>query len=1263
MGEVGAARDGRSWFVVESKSFDILVEDVGGKLKGCIWERSKGISSWIQLGEVSLRCLLDGVEAYCREIDNRSWVLGWEEGGRKYSVERHSNEAGRFILCFVRDLKTKKNQHYLSRREGAFWWMEYSGREVERPWCSPFWRLKGNQSSRASIKGEGEFEGSLEGEGGGDKVYADAVKLKPGRIGDSVWLELGKREVQGRLGGHGLGLGGFKSGPTGLGLGEAQGHEKEPQVVLGREDDVLRLIALNALKGCLVGCEEEYVLGLGPEVVGVAGEGYSTRPESSVPNSRASEESSIGKAREERGDEDPLEGISRATLSLEALEVVKRATFTKEALFAEASRGVKGGSLGGLASVDGGEEQNPLNIILANGRTWEMAFEGEKSLAEEGVGVRMRRCFRIWRGKAFDGMTACLVRRLKFKMCPWVSAQSWSGKNFRFPSERSREGRISASMRRFSEVIDELALRDLPLQEGPLLGMEDGGRVRRGQIPFRFENMWMKEKRFKEMLKAWWQDLEQGCVWESGVNKRLALDRVSFWDDQERLRALSGLELEARRRIRRISRSGTYGGNFLRQKSRETWLKEGDKNIGFFHKMANSNRRRNCFGEGLDCCFQKAVAGEDDFGGSGRRVCLEDTGDLKGASGPVGESLVELQKDQRVTGLAVKDRAMTVPLEWFKSTSAWISAPMKLFRLKRQGIPLIPSLCVSRGAGLLFFIYFLSEKSDERVPKSQLWIGEEMVEADVGIRPLNMVLAGGSVAVASSEEERALVVVGFLEWAALDSRGMAGGGCYGPAVRRFREDFWEELGTIRGLWQDPCGAIQSLLPRIVSDHCPILLDYGRASKGSSPFRFENMWLKEEGFKDLLRNWWMGFQFRGSFSFTLSEKLKALKACLKIWNREVFGNVTARKESALKQMMSWDSIERDKKERDIKDGVVQAFHSLLSETDEWRPRCNGLQVGVLEGEATALLEAPFSEEEVFGALSDLNGDKAPGPDGFTMGDPLSPYLFMIVMEALSCLLKRAKEGRFLPGWQLSGRGGVLLELASYVVRSHVRVEGELDKSEIIAVGRVKNVEELALEFGCKVSQLPSSYLGLPFGARFKKNDLDPEHSIQHAYLLYVLVLDAKEYKRKGGLSVRNLALLNKALLCKWSWRFAVEKETLWRQVICAKYGEEEGGWRSRVVRGQFWGGLAFGRTSGEEMILCVLLFPSLFAISLDKEAWVAYVWSHSGGGVWAPRFSKRLNDWEVFDVEHLLLRLHGKRVYSDVKDQVIWTKAKDGRFSV
>ena len=47
-------RGGRVWFAVESKSFEILIDEVGGKLRGCIWERSKGITSWIRFGDVSL---------------------------------------------------------------------------------------------------------------------------------------------------------------------------------------------------------------------------------------------------------------------------------------------------------------------------------------------------------------------------------------------------------------------------------------------------------------------------------------------------------------------------------------------------------------------------------------------------------------------------------------------------------------------------------------------------------------------------------------------------------------------------------------------------------------------------------------------------------------------------------------------------------------------------------------------------------------------------------------------------------------------------------------------------------------------------------------------------------------------------------------------------------------------------------------------------------------------------------------------------------
>ena len=43
---------------------------------------------------------------------------------------------------------------------------------------------------------------------------------------------------------------------------------------------------------------------------------------------------------------------------------------------------------------------------------------------------------------------------------------------------------------------------------------------------------------------------------------------------------------------------------------------------------------------------------------------------------------------------------------------------------------------------------------------------------------------------------------------------------------------------------------------------------------------------------------------------------------------------------------------------------------------------------------------------------------------------------------------------------------------------------LDKSEVLPMGRVENVEILALKLGCKVGSLPSTYLGLPLGALHK-----------------------------------------------------------------------------------------------------------------------------------------------------------------------------------
>lgn len=74
-----------------------------------------------------------------------------------------------------------------------------------------------------------------------------------------------------------------------------------------------------------------------------------------------------------------------------------------------------------------------------------------------------------------------------------------------------------------------------------------------------------------------------------------------------------------------------------------------------------------------------------------------------------------------------------------------------------------------------------------------------------------------------------------------------------------------------------------LLPRPTLDHFPILLDYGGLRRGKSPFRYEKMWLKGEGFYDWVRKWCQSYVFMDSYNFVLVSKSKALKEDLKKWN--------------------------------------------------------------------------------------------------------------------------------------------------------------------------------------------------------------------------------------------------------------------------------------------------------------------------------------------------------------------------------------------
>ncbi|RVX10320.1 putative ribonuclease H protein [Vitis vinifera] len=344
-------------------------------------------------------------------------------------------------------------------------------------------------------------------------------------------------------------------------------------------------------------------------------------------------------------------------------------------------------------------------------------------------------------------------------------------------------------------------------------------------------------------------------------------------------------------------------------------------------------------------------------------------------------------------------------------------------------------------------------------------------------------------------------------------------------------------------------------------------------------------------------------------------------------------------------------------------------------------------------------------------------------GLRQGDLLSPYLFVMGMEVLSVLITRAVEGGFISRCSIwRGRGqnvniSHLLFADDTVVFCEAKKEYlthlswilfwfeaasglkiNLDKSEVIPVGEVEEVNEMAVELGCRVGQLPVIYLGLPLGAPNKATSVWDGVEEKHALVSNVFVphakISGKEVrkvakrlfvgrgqsekkkahlvnwevvcvdKEKGGLGLRKLARLNKALLGKWIWRFACAKEELWKKVLEAKYGQEDFGWRIRKANGVFgvgvwkeilkesdwcWENMAFKVGKGNKIrfwtdpwcgsYVLSQSFPNLFAMIAHRNATVEEMWDQNFGQ----------SGWNL-------------RVTLE-EDSVFWKEKRDGLFRV
>ncbi|XP_015163321.1 uncharacterized protein [Solanum tuberosum] len=121
-----------------------------------------------------------------------------------------------------------------------------------------------------------------------------------------------------------------------------------------------------------------------------------------------------------------------------------------------------------------------------------------------------------------------------------------------------------------------------------------------------------------------------------------------------------------------------------------------------------------------------------------------------------------------------------------------------------------------------------------------------------------------------------------------------------------------------------------------------------------------------------------------------------------------------------------------------------------------------------------------------------------------GDPISPFLFILVMERHSKMLQKSRQLHWIEGFKIVRNNGsqatvshllyadytlvicgaersqvIHLNLILSIFEAISGLHMNMQNSSIFPVNEVANLEELAGLMGCNIGSFPFSYLGLPW----------------------------------------------------------------------------------------------------------------------------------------------------------------------------------------
>ncbi|KAL4386357.1 hypothetical protein GQ457_09G021100 [Hibiscus cannabinus] len=203
------------------------------------------------------------------------------------------------------------------------------------------------------------------------------------------------------------------------------------------------------------------------------------------------------------------------------------------------------------------------------------------------------------------------------------------------------------------------------------------------------------------------------------------------------------------------------------------------------------------------------------------------------------------------------------------------------------------------------------------------------------------------------------------------------------------------------------------------------------------------------------------------------------------------------------------------------------------------------------------------------------------------------------------------------------------------------------------------------------------------------------SLEKRKIHWVKWADICRPKNCGGLGVIDPNLQNRALLGKWVWKFANDKDTIWQQIIRCKYGYSvdcrlpvesvprrvsllwngviKSFFKDDVVGNllrnnfiiqvgdgksiSFWSDLWLGDFPLKSR------FPRIYALSGNKVGKISeFGKKDESGWVWNLQLRRQPFDWETAQWEELLALLQSFQDSNLNRDWICWASTRDGKYS-